>query len=56
MNEQEKNRTHNRAFCAAAAVWLALAVVLPLSQIWALVLSLLAMGVTYFVVKSRAIK
>lgn len=56
MNNQENNRIHNRAFCAAALVWLALAVVLPLSNLWAVVLALFAMGITYFVVKTRAMK
>ncbi len=56
MNEQEKNNIHNRAFCVAAVVWLILASVLPLAELWAVVVALIAMGVTYFVVKSHAMK
>lgn len=56
MNHQEKNRVHNRAFCASAVVWLILASILPQAELWAVVLTLIAMGVTYQLVKSRAIK
>ncbi|MFI3169260.1 MAG: hypothetical protein R3Y06_04870 [Faecalibacterium sp.] len=56
MNNQEKNRTHNRAFCATAVVWLLLAILLPLSEVWAIAVTLFAMGITYLIVKTRAIK
>ncbi len=56
MNHREKNTLHNRGLCVAAVVWLILAANLPLYEVWAVVLTLIATGVAYFVAKGRAIK